>query len=68
MKIKLNALDALHFSMLVTFIKGLGSEATVGDRSVCHQLLHLLDEECQEMALRELSEIRELFNTVCNLA
>ncbi len=63
-----NALAALHFSMLVTFIKGLGSEATVGDRSICHELVHMLDDNCKEDAIRELSEIRNLFNRICYLA
>ncbi len=63
-----NALKALHFAMHICYVKQCGSESTISDKGVCHQLLHLLDPDCREHALGELAEIRETFNRVCELA
>ncbi len=63
-----NALPALHFAMHICYVKQMGGEATISDKGVCHQLLHLLDNDCREHALIELDEIRGQFNRVCELA
>jgi hypothetical protein len=63
-----NAFSALHFAMHVCYVKDLGCEATISDKGVCHQLLHLLDGDCRAGVLAKLDEIRASFNTVCELA
>jgi hypothetical protein len=57
-------LNAMHFCCVVAYFKELGNEATVSDKGVIHELIHL----CLGQNTRSLREIREQFAVVMELA
>lgn len=63
-----NALDILHFACYVCYIKESGSQHTLSDTGIIHQLVHLLSPDTRPDALNELEAIRDRFNHDCCLA
>ena len=61
-----NLIKALHFACIVLYFKDAGIEATVGDKGIIHQLVHLLD--IPDEPLVDLQEVRKLFKDVLRLA
>lgn len=62
---KRNIIDAAHLACIISYLKGLGEEATIADRGIVHQLIHLaaLDD-----ATINLLEIRKQFADLLKLA
>lgn len=56
--------DALHLACVISYLKELGSEATVGDAGIIHELVHLLTLPQDS----DLAEIRRQFREVLALA
>lgn len=56
---------ALHLSCIVSFIKKLDINDTIGDYGLIHQLIHLLD--IPEEPLVDIREIRNQFETLLRL-
>jgi len=56
---------ALHLSCIISFIKKLDINDTVGDYGLIHQLVHLLD--IPEEPLIDVKEIRKQFDTLLKL-
>ena len=57
-------LNLLHFCCVCAYFKELGIEATVSDKGIIHELIHLL----LGMPVQSLREIRSQFEIVCKLA
>lgn len=56
-------LNALHFCCVVAYLKEIGIEATISDRGIIHELIHLQ----LGIADRPLREIRDHFALVMRL-
>jgi hypothetical protein len=56
--------NALHLACVISYLKELDSEATVGDAGIVHELVHLLAVPQDS----DLSEIRRQFREVLTLA
>lgn len=63
-----NAIKIFHFASFVCYFKNIPTQTILCDKGILHQLVHLIDEDTKEYAVREISEIRERFNTICALA
>lgn len=51
-----NAIHAAHLACIICYLKGLGSEATISDRGIIHELIHLAtlgDSVIQLVVIRE---------------
>jgi hypothetical protein len=59
-----NLLKILHFCCVCAYLKELGVEATVSDKGVIHELIHL----ASGIPTRPLREIRAQFEEVMRLA
>lgn len=59
-----NLLKVLHFCCVCAYLKELGVEATVSDKGVIHELIHL----ALGVSNRPLREIRAQFEEVMRLA
>lgn len=58
--------NILHFACFVSYLKELGTECTLSDVGIIHQLVHLISDP--QDALPNLSEIREQFNELLKLS
>lgn len=57
--------NILHLACFVSYIKELGSDSTLGDEGIIHQLVHLM---CLDDPIIDIKEIREQFETLLKLA
>ena len=62
-----NIVPILHFTCFVCYLKEIPTGCCLVDNGIIHQLVHLLQEETRPQALRELEDIRDTFNKVCEL-
>lgn len=62
------AIKIFHFASFVCYFKNIPTQTILCDKGILHQLAHLIDEDTKEDAIREISEIRERFNSICALA
>jgi hypothetical protein len=62
---KENVIHAAHLACIISYLKALGEEATIADRGIVHQLIHVaaLDD-----ATINLNEIRKQFEYLLKLA
>lgn len=58
--------EIAHLACVVSFFKGLGSNATIGDKGIIHELIHLMTEPNEPT--NNLQEIRESFNDKIKLS
>ena len=58
----------LHFSCFVCYIKEIPTHAILCDTGLIHELIHLLDSNTKAHAKMNLDDIRNKFNTICELA
>lgn len=58
--------EILHLACVISYIKELSNECTVGDKGIIHELVHLL--HIEEEPLVDLREIRKQFKTVLKLS
>lgn len=63
-----NAIKILHFTCIVCYMKEISAQSVLSDKGIIHELVHLLDANSKDDALRELPKIREKFNRICELA
>jgi hypothetical protein len=61
-------IKVLHFTCVVCYLKQESGQVLLSDKDLIHQIVHLLQEDTKEDALRELRDIRNLFDSVCALA
>lgn len=54
-----------HLACIISFFKGLGTQATIGDKGIIHELIHLMTDP--EEPTNDLQEIREKFNKLIQL-
>lgn len=54
-----------HLACVVSTLKGLGTQATIGDKGIIHELIHLMTDP--EEPTNDLQEIRESFNKLIQL-
>lgn len=59
---------ALHFICVVSYLKGTPGYILTSDEGLIHQMVHLLDKNTRETAMRSLRGIREQFDIWCRLA
>lgn len=56
-----------HLACFICYMKEVGPEASIGDKGIVHELIHLMQFGTGE-SLIDLKEIREQFKVVCQLA
>lgn len=54
-----------HLACIISTLKGLGIQATIGDKGIIHEIIHLMTEPNEPT--NDLSEIREKFNCLIKL-
>lgn len=52
--------EIAHLACIVSYLKGLGAQATIGDKGIVHELLHLMTEP--DEPTNSLQEVRKSFN------
>lgn len=62
---KENILHAAHLACAISYLKNLGPEATVSDRAIVHELIHVATLDTTSY---DFKRIRDLFKTVLKLA
>src|SRR5690606_8083126 len=55
-----------HLGCIISYFKGLGNNATIGDKGIVHELIHLMTEPNEPT--NDLQEIRESFNEKIKLS
>lgn len=55
-----------HLACIVCYVKGLGNNATIGDKGIIHELIHLMVDPNEPT--NNLQEIRESFNDKIKLS
>jgi hypothetical protein len=63
-----DVLGILHFACFVCFVKEAKSERVLADDGIIHELVHLLDPETRDDAVKRLKNIRATFSRDCCLA
>lgn len=61
-----NLVEITHLACIISYLKELPIECTLGDTGIIHQLIHLM--HIPNEPLINLQEIREQFNTLLKLA
>lgn len=59
-----NAIHAAHLACIICYLKGLGNEATISDRGIIHELIHLATIDVGDL---ELLDIRKQFTDLLRL-
>lgn len=60
-----NLPDIAHLACIISYFKGLGVQATISDKGIIHELIHLMT--APEEPTNDLQEIREKFNKLIQL-
>lgn len=60
-----NLPEIAHLACVVSYFKGLGNSATISDKGIIHELIHLMTEPNEPT--NDLAEIREKFNKLIQL-
>src|SRR5699024_10584567 len=55
-----NLPEIAHLACIISFFKGLGSNATISDKGIVHELIHLMTDKYEPT--NDLQEIRKSFN------
>lgn len=59
-----NAIHAAHLACVICYLKGLGPEATISDKGIIHELIHLAT---LDYSANQLNAIREQFKNILRL-
>lgn len=62
-----SANEIVHFACVVGYLKELPASCVLSDKGIIHQLIHLLNHDTHDGAKNEIEQIREVFNSVCQL-
>lgn len=60
-----NLPEIAHLACIISYFKGLGTQATISDKGIIHELIHLMTDP--EEPTNDLAEIREKFNRLIKL-
>src|SRR5699024_3007402 len=55
-----NLPEIAHLACIISYFKGLGNNATIGDKGIIHELIHLMTDKYEPT--NDLQEIRKSFN------
>lgn len=61
-----NLPEIAHLACIISYFKGLSNNATIGDKGIIHELIHLMTDP--EEPTNDLAEIREKFNRLIKLS
>lgn len=60
-----NLHEIAHLACIISYFKGLSNNATIGDKGIIHELIHLMTEPNEPT--NDLQEIRGKFNQLIQL-